>query len=342
VSTTGAEQRLPALDVEDGDSMIPLPRAAAFACLALALTMPAMAQDYPSRPIRVIVPFGAGGPTDIFTRVIAEELRKALNQPLVMENRPGAGTVIGTEVAAKSAPDGYTLVMVSATQTVNETLIANKAYQLMKDFVPVAQLFHSELVMVVPPSIAVNTAQEFIALAKAKPGQLNYASSGIGSNYHMAGELFKSLTGSDIQHVPYRGSSGARTDILAGNVQMMFDSIPTMAPFIESGKVKALGTSGRTRSVALPTVPTLAEAGVPGYEATIWIGMMAPAGTPQPIVELLNREINKILSRPAIKEAWEKQDAKPDPMTSAEFGAHIESEIAKWAKLIKANNIHAQ
>ena len=324
-------------------------RAASPACLAATALAalwvslaPAAADDYPSRPIRVIVPFGAGGPTDVFTRAIGEELRKSLNQPLVMENRPGAGTVIGTELAAKSAPDGYTLLMISATQTVNETLIANKNYELMRDFVPVAQLFHSELVMVVHPSVPADNVKDFVALLKSKPGQVNYASSGVGSNYHMAGELFKNLTGTDMVHVAYRGSSGARTDILGGQVQMMFDSIPTMAPFIQAGKVKALGTSGKTRSVALTGVPTLDEAGVPGYEATIWIGMMAPAGTPKPIVELLNREINKIISRPDIKESWEKQDAKPDPMTPAEFGTHIESEIAKWAKLIKANNIKPQ
>jgi tripartite-type tricarboxylate transporter receptor subunit TctC len=321
-------------------------RAAALACLsglplALAAMRSAAAQDYPVRPIRVIIPFGAGGPTDVFTRVLAEELRKAFGQPLVSENRPGAGTVIGTEVAAKSAPDGYTLLMISATQAVNETLIPDKSYHLMRDFVPVAQLFHSELVMVVPPSLGVKNAKEFIALAKAKPGTLNYASSGIGSNYHMAGELFKNLTGTDIVHVPYRGSTGARTDILAGNVQMMFDSVPTMAPFIQAGKVIALGTSGTTRSVNLPDVPTLAEAGVPGYEATIWIGMMAPKKTPQPIVDLLNGAINKIISRPDIRESWEKQDAKPDPMTPAQFGEHIQAEIDKWAKLIKANNIKA-
>ena len=323
--------------------MLNLVRVGLLACAAVAASWaPAAADDYPNRPIRVIVPFGAGGPTDVFTRALGEELRKSLGQPLVMENRPGAGTVIGTELAAKSAPDGYTLLMISATQTVNETLIANKNYQLMRDFVPVAELFHSELVMVLHPSVPADTVKDFIALAKQKPGALNYASSGIGSNYHMAGELFKNLTGTDLVHVAYRGSSGARTDILGGQVQMMFDSIPTMAPFIEAGKVKALGTSGRTRSVALPNVPTLDEAGVPGYEATIWIGMVAPAGTPQPIVDLLNRAINKIITRPDIKASWEKQDAKPDPMTPAEFGQHIDSEIAKWAKLIKANNIQAQ
>jgi tripartite-type tricarboxylate transporter receptor subunit TctC len=315
------------------------------ACVALGLAFlpPAHAQqDYPDRVVRVIVPFGAGGPTDVFTRVLAEELRKSLKQAFIMENRPGAGTVIGTDAAAKSPPDGYTLLMISATQTVNETLFANKPYQLMRDFVPVAMLFRSELVMVVHPSVPANNVKEFIALAKSKPGELNYASSGPGSNYHMAGELFKNLTGTDMLHVPYRGSAGARNDILGGQVQMMFDSVPTMAPLVQAGKVKALGTSGRTRSVALPEVPTLAEAGVPGYEATIWIGMMAPVGTPQPIVDLLNREINAILSRPEIKESWTKQDAKPDPLTPAQFGQHIEAEIAKWQKLIKANNIQAQ
>lgn len=315
----------------------------ACACLAFLLApLPATAETYPSRPIKVIVPFGAGGPTDVFTRVLAEELRKALGQPFVLENRPGAGTVIGTEVAAKSAPDGYTLLMISATQTVNETLIPDKSYQLMRDFVPVAMLFHSELVMVVHPSVPANNVKEFIALAKTKPGQLNYASSGIGSNYHMAGEQFKNLTGTDILHVPYRGSTGARTDILAGNVHMMFDSVPTMAPFIKAGKVKALGTSGTKRSVALPGVPTLAEAGVPGYEASIWLGMVAPAGTPQTVVDLLNREINKIITRTDIKDSWEQQDANPDPMTPAQFGSYVGAAIEKWAKLIKANNIRAK
>ncbi len=325
--------------------MTPLRQTAALACIASTLWFlsPANAQqDYPDHVVRVIVPFGAGGPTDVFTRVLAEELRKSLKQGFVMENRPGAGTVIGTDAAAKSPADGYTLLMISATQTVNETLFTNKPYQLMRDFVPVAMLFRSELVMVVHPSVPASNVKEFIALAKSKPGQFNYASSGAGSNYHMAGELFKNLTGTDMVHVPYRGSAGARNDILGGQVQMMFDSVPTMAPQVQAGKVKALGTSGRTRSIALPDVPTLAEAGVPGYEATIWIGMMAPVGTPQRIVDLLNREINAILSRPDIKESWEKQDAKPDPMTPAQFGAHIEAEIAKWAKLIKANNIQVQ
>ena len=309
------------------------------AIAALLGALPSRAQDYPSRTIRFIVPFGAGGPTDVFTRAIAEELRKELNQPYMLDNRPGAGTIIGTAEAARAAPDGYTLLMVSATQTTVETLSPNKPYKLMRDFVPVAALMNSELVMVVHPSVPANNLAEFIALAKAKPGTLNYASSGIGSNYHMAAELVKNLAGIDIVHVPYKGSTGARNDIIAGQVDMMFDSVPTMAPMIETGRVKPLGTSGRARSSALPNVPTLAEAGIPGYEATIWLGVMAPAGTPQAIVDRLNTEIGKILARPDIAAAWRAQGANPMIMKPDAFGGYMQSEIERWAKVIKANGI---
>jgi len=305
----------------------------------LAAAWPSRAQDYPNHTIRFIVPFGAGGPTDVFTRALAEELRKSLNQGYLLDNRPGAGTIIGTTEAAKAAPDGYTLLMVSATQTTVETLSPNKPYKLMREFVPVAALLNSELVMVVHPSVQVNTLPEFITLAKAKPGTLNYASSGIGSNYHMAAELLKNLAGIDIVHVPYKGSTGARNDIISGQVDMMFDSVPTMAPMIEAGRVKALGTTGRVRSPALPNVPTLAEAGVPGYEATIWLGVMAPFGTPQPIIDRLNVEINKILARPDLAEAWRAEGANPMIMKPGEFGAYVQSEIERWARVIKANNI---
>jgi tripartite-type tricarboxylate transporter receptor subunit TctC len=309
------------------------------AVAALLVADPAGALDYPNRTIRFIVPFGAGGPTDVFTRALAEELRGVLNQPYVLDNRPGAGTIIGTAEAAKAEPDGYTLLMVSATQTTVETLSPNKPYKLMRDFVPVASLLHSELVMVVNPSVPANNLEEFIALAKAKPGTLNYASSGIGSNYHMAAELLKHLAGIDIVHVPYKGSTGARNDILAGQIDMMFDSVPTMAPMIEAGRVKALGTTGRVRSPALPDVPTIVEAGVPGYEATIWLGVMAPAGTPKAIVDLLNADINNILARRDLEEGWRRQGADPMIMKPHEFGAYVQSEIERWAKVIKANGI---
>ena len=315
---------------------------AALLVLATSATigaLPCNADDYPARPVRIIVPFGAGGPTDVFTRAIAEELRKSLNQTFVMENKPGAGTTIGTDYVAKAAPDGYTLLMVSGTQTVNETLFNHKPYQLMRDLVPVAPLIDTDLVLVVHPSVPANNMVELLALARAKPGALNYGSSGPGSNYHMAGELLKHLTGINIVHVPYKGSTGMRTDILSGQIQLLFDSVPTMAQMIKAGNVRALGTSGSTRSAILPEVPTIAEAGVPEFQATLWVGFMAPAGTPQPIVELLNREITKIVSRPDVKKAWEQLGAEPVTMTQPEFKAFMDAQIAKWAGVIQANHI---
>ena len=315
---------------------------AALLALASIVTISAFAakaDDYPSRPVKIIVPFGAGGPTDVYARAIGEELRKSLHQPFVMENRPGAGTTIGTDLVAKSPPDGYTLLMVSGTQTVNETLYAHKQYQLMRDLVPIAPLIDTDLVLVVHPSVPAKNLNELLALARAKPGTINYGSSGPGSNYHMAGELLKNLTGVDIVHVPYKGSTGARNDILSGQIQILFDSVPTMAPMIKAGLVRALGTSGKVRSPTLPDVPTIAEAGVPGFNATLWVGFMAPAGTPQPIVDKLNQEITKILARPDIKEAWEKTGATAIIMTQPEFKAFMDGQVAKWANVIKANRI---
>ena len=316
-------------------------RRIALAAAAFAVTMcgPVNADDYPSRPVKIIVPFGAGGPTDVYTRAIGEELRKSLHQPFVMDNRPGAGTTIGTDFVAKSPPDGYTLLMVSGTQTVNETLYAHKQYQLMRDLVPVAPLIDADLVLVVHPSVQAKTLGELLALARSNPGAINYGSSGPGSNYHMAGELLKNLAGVDIVHVPYKGSTGARNDILSGQIQMLFDSVPTMAPMIKAGLVRALGTTGKTRSPILPDVPTIAEAGVAGFNATLWVGFMAPAGTPQPIVDKLNQEITRIASRPDIKEAWEKTGATPITMTQTDFKVFMDGQVAKWANVIKANHI---
>ena len=297
------------------------------------------AEDYPSRPVRIIAPFGAGGPTDVFSRIVADELQRALHQAFVIENRPGAGTTIGTDVVAHSAPDGYTLLMVSATQCVNETLFPHKHYKLMQDLAAVAPLIDSDLVLVVHPSVPVKTLAELLALARAKPGTLNYGSSGPGSNYHMAAELLRHLTGINIVHVPYKGSTGARNDIISGNIQLLFDSVPTMAPLIKAGMVRALGTSGKTRSPILPEVPTIAEAGVPGFQASLWVGFMVPAATPQPVVDKLNTEIAKILSRPDIKEAWEKQGATPVVMPPAEFKKFMDAEVVKWAGIIQANHI---
>lgn|SRR5690348_2106965 len=299
---------------------------------------PSQADNYPARTVRLIAPFGAGGPTDVFTRIVAQELQKSLHQPFVVENKPGAGTTIGTEYVAKAAPDGYTLLLVSGTQTVNETLYTSKPYHLMQDLVPVSPLIDSDLVLVVNPSVPAKTLSELIALAKAKPGTLNFGSSGPGSNYHMAAELLKNLTGIDIVHVPYKGSTGMRTDILSGQIQILFDSVPTMAAFIKDGRVHALGTTGKARSPVLPDVPTISES-IPGFQATLWVGFMAPKGTPQPIVDLLNKEITQILKRPDIKASWEQQGATPLTMTQPDFATFMQAQVDKWAKVIKDNHI---
>jgi tripartite-type tricarboxylate transporter receptor subunit TctC len=302
--------------------------------LALPAAAPAAAQDYPNHPVRIIVPFGVGGPADVFSRQVALFLSALLKQAVVVENRAGA-SVIGADAAAKSAPDGYTLLTISNTLTANETLFPNKPYVLMRDFVPVAALNYSELVMVVHPSLPANNLHEFLALAAAKPGQLKYASAGIGTAYHMAGELFKRMTGTDIIHVPYRASGDQRDAILRGHIDLTFDAITTMAANVKTGKVRALGTSAAMRSRVLPDVPTIAEAGVPGFEAVIWLGLVAPAGTPKPIVEKLNAAINQTIALPGIVAAWDRQGATPMTMTPAEFDAFLRKDIEKWAQVAK-------
>jgi tripartite-type tricarboxylate transporter receptor subunit TctC len=311
-------------------------RLAAAAMTALAgLTATVFAQDYPARPVKIIVPFAAGGTADVYARFLAQRLQETLGQPFIVDDRPGAGSIVGTDAAAKSAPDGYTLLVMSNTHTVNESLIPNKPFSLTRDFVPVAPINYSDLVMVVHPSVPAKTLAEFIALAKSQPGKLNYASSGPGTPYHMAGELFKSMAGVDIVHVPYRGSSGARTDILGGQVQMMFDAVTTMSEHVKAGQVRALGTSGKSRSSVLSDVPTIAEAGVPGYESTIWIGLIAPKGTPPAIVNRLNAEITKIVSRPEVRRDWATQGAVAMTMTPDEFGKYIAEDIVKWERIVR-------
>jgi tripartite-type tricarboxylate transporter receptor subunit TctC len=303
--------------------------------LAVMFTLPALAQDYPARPVKIIVPFAAGGPADIYARFLAQKLEVALAQPFVVDNRPGAGSVIGTDAAAKSTPDGYTLLLMSNAHTVNESLVPNKPYALMRDFVPVAPINYSDLVLVVHPAVAANSLGELLALAKAKPGKLNYASSGPGTPYHMAGELFKAMAGLDIVHVPYKGSSQARTDTLGGQVDMMFDAVTTMSEFAKAGKVRALATTGKVRSTVLPNVPTMAEAGVPGYEAVIWLGVMAPKGTPPEIVRRLNAEITGIAGRPEVRDEWARQGAVAMKMNPDEFGRYIVDDVAKWERIVR-------
>ncbi len=299
----------------------------------------ASAQAYPSRAVKIVVPFAAGGPADVYARFIAQRLTEALGQSYIVDNKPGAGSVIGTDVAAKSPADGYTLLLMSNTHTVNETLIPNKPFHLMRDFVAVAPINYSDLVLVANPKVPANNLKEFIAYAKAHPGKLNYASSGPGTPYHMAGELFKSMAEIDMVHVPYKGSSGARTDVIGGQVDVMFDAVTTMAEQVRAGKVKALATSGQRRSDVLPEAPTLNEAGVPGYEATIWLGLMAPIGTPKAIVDKLNDAVSKIASQPDVKQAWTKQGAVPMVMNPVVFDRYLRDDIAKWNRVIKTANI---
>ena len=299
------------------------------------------AQSYPSKPVKIIVPFAAGGPADNYARFIGKSLQDALGQPFVVENRPGAGSVIGTDAVAKSATDGYTLLMMSNTQTVNETLVLNKPYQLMRDFVAIAPINYSDLVLVANPAVTFSNLKDLMAQAKARPGKINYASSGNGTPYHMAGELFKSMAGVYLVHIPYRGSSGARTDVIGGQVEVMFDAVTTMAEQIKAGKVKAIATTGKVRSEVLPDVPTMAEAGLAGYEATLWLGLMAPRGTPKDVVNKLNAAVSKIISQTDVKQLWNKQGAVPMVMAPAVFEKYVQDDIAKWARVIRTANIKA-
>jgi len=293
------------------------------------------AEDYPSRAVKIIVPFGAGGPADVAARLLGNILQERFGQPFVVENRTGAGGVIGTQEVVKSPPDGYTLLMMSNTQTANESLVPQRKYELMRDLVPIAPINYSDLVIVVHPSVPAKTLQEFVALAKSQPGKLNYASSGVGTPYHMAGELFKSMAGINIQHVPYRNSGDARTGVIGGQVQMMIDAVTAMAPNVRANQVRALATTGLKRSSVLPDVPTVIEAGVPGYEATIWLGLMAPAGTPKPIVDKLNAAVNDAIKRPDVVKLWKDQGAAPMSMSPEEFDKFLRADIVKWAEVVK-------
>ncbi|MBC7610309.1 MAG: tripartite tricarboxylate transporter substrate binding protein [Polaromonas sp.] len=315
---------------------------AAMLAFALAtISTSAMAQSYPNKPVKIIVPFAAGGPADNYARFIGRGLQDALGQSFVVENRPGAGSVIGTDAVAKSAADGYTLLLMSNAQTVNETLVPGKPYQLMRDFVPVAPVNYSDLVLVANPAAGISNLKDLTTQAKAKPGKINYASSGTGTPYHMAGELFKSMAGVYLVHIPYRGSSGARTDLIGGQVEVMFDAVTTMVEQIKAGKVKAIATTGKVRSDVLPDVPTMAEAGLAGYEATIWLGLMAPKGTPKDVVDKLNAAVSKIASQPDVKQLWNKQGAVPMVMTPAVFEKYMQDDITKWERVIKNANIKA-
>ena len=318
--------------------MRPLPALVLAACLAAA---PAFAQ-YPAKPIRYIVPFPPAGATDILARVVADKLAPVLGQSVVVENRPGAAGNTGTEAVAKSDPDGYTMLQVTAAQSISETLYAKLGYKLLRDLQPVALVAEVPNVMVVNPEVPAQNVREFIEYAKARPGKVNFASSGSGTTIHMSGELFKMLTGVDLVHVPYKGSAQAIVDLISGQVSVMFDNLPASMPHIRSGKLRALAITTATRYPGLPDLPTVAESGVPGYESSAWFGIMMPAGVPRDIVARINAEVNKILVLPDVRERLDQQGAIPRPMSPEQFGAMIQSEIVKWGKVVKASGARVE
>jgi len=307
----------------------------AVGCVAAAL--PAAGQTYPSKTIRYVVPFPPAGATDILARWVAEKITPPLGHPVVVENRPGAAGGVGTELVAKSPPDGYTILMATAAQSISETLYVKQPFSFARDLTAVALIARVPNVMEVHPSVPARTVKEFIALAKSRPGQLNFASSGSGTTLHMSGELFKLMTGTDIVHVPYKGSAPAITDLMAGNVSVMWDNLPASMPYIKAGRLRAIAITTAQRYPAFPELPTVAESGVPGYEASAWFGVVAPAATPREVIARLNTEINRAVNLPDMKERFAQQGATPASGTPEDFAAWIRAEIAKWGKVVKAS-----
>ena len=308
--------------------------------LLLAFAGSASAQQgYPNKPIRFIVPYAPGGSTSNVARLIGQKLTEAWGQQVIIDNRPGGNTVIGSEALAKSPPDGYTISLAASTHATVPHLLASLPYDPIKDFTPVATLVTTQLVLVLHPSVPANNLQEFIALAKSKPGQLNFASVGTGSSTHLAGELFNNVAGVKMQQVPYKGTAPALTDLIGGQVQLNFDTPITSIPHIKSGKLKAIAITGKTRLAALPQVPTFAEAGLPNYDFQLWMGVLAPAGTPKEIVNKLNTEIAKILTMPDMKEKLVSQGLEPFVSTPDQFAALIKSDMTKFGQVIKTANI---
>jgi len=308
--------------------------------LAMAFAAPAKA-EYPDHPIRLIIPFPAGGSNDVVGRLVANQLSEKLGTKVFVDNRGGAGGVIGTEAAAQAAPDGYTLLVVSIAHAVNPALYKLK-YDPIKSFTPISIMATGPNVLTVNPGLPVKNVKELVALAKEKPGSLDYASAGVGSFQHLGGELFKLVAGVNFQHVPYKGGGPAMADVIAGHVKVMFSSLVQTTPFIQSGQLRALGVGGAKRNATLPDVPTIEEAGVPGYIADNWWGIVAPAGLPQPIVDKLYKDIQEVLKSKELTEAFAREGAEAVTMTTAEFSKYMENEIVKWGRVVKEGNIKAQ
>lgn len=315
-------------------------------CSAVLATMVAshfaQAQNYPTKPIRLIVPFAPGGGTDITARAIALKLTEAWGQTVVPDNRTGANGTIGVDIAAKSAPDGYTLTMISSSHSVNVSLYKKLPYDLIRDLSPITQATTQPYALVVHPSVPAKSVKELIALAKAKPGTLNYGSSGNGGLSHLSGALFSSLAGINITHIPYKGGAPAMTDVIAGQIQMLFSTILQSHAHIKAGRLRPLAVTTVKRSAAAPELPTMREAGVPGYEVAGWYGILAPAKTPQPIITKLNQEIVRILHTDELKDRLSADGSEPVGNTPEQFGAHIKSEVAKWSKVVKEAGIRAE
>lgn len=310
------------------------------ALAACLLTAPTWGQAYPNKPLKMILPFPAGGPTDIVARAMGQGLAEALGHNVVIDNRPGGGGLIGATLAAKAPGDGYTLLLGGITTFgVAPSVHKNLAFDPVKDFLPVTMATRQPILLMMHPSLPVKSVREFIALAKARPGEINYASSGPGGSGHMAGELFRLVTGVNLVHIPYKGAPPALNELIAGQVQVMFGTILASAPHIRSGRVRAIAITGPQRSTALPEVMTFSEAGLPTYDASSWNGVLVPAGTPRAIVDRLNAEIVRILKSPNVLERLAQDGALPAPTTPEEFAAFMKAEIAKWAKVVQAANI---
>jgi tripartite-type tricarboxylate transporter receptor subunit TctC len=311
------------------------------AAILVALTATAAAQDYPNKPVRLIIPFPPGGSNDVVGRMIATQLSEKLGKQVIVDNRGGAGGVIGTEVAANSPPDGYTLLIISIAHAVNPWLYTLK-YDPIKSFTPVAILASGTNVLVVHPELPVKSVKELIDLAKKDPGKLQYASAGVGSFQHLGGELFKLEAGVNLLHVPFKGGGPAMIDVIGGHTKVMFSSLVQTTPHIKSGKLRALATGGEIRSPVLPDVPTVAEAAVPSYRAINWWAVVAPAGTPPAIVEKLHKDIAAVQNSPATQEQFAKEGATVVQMSSAEFGKFMQSEMVKWERVVKEGKIKAE
>lgn len=295
----------------------------------------ALAQSYPSRAIRVIVPFAAGGTTDVVARAIAPKLTELMGQQIVVDNRPGGGTIIGTDALAKSVPDGHSIMLATPDFTTNPSLMSKLPYDAQKDFAPVTLIATYPLVLVAHPALPVRSIKELIALAKAKPGQINYASGGNGSTPHLSGELFRSLAGVNMIHVPYKGNGPAIIDLMAGQVQLLFTGMPPVDTFVKSGRLRALAVTGKKRLPSAPEIPTINESGVPGFEVITWFGFLAPAGTPKEIVKRLNGEIGRAIQAPEVRERLASLGAELGTSTPEEYEALLRAEISKWGKVIK-------